>query len=86
MRGIQIRCPLRNVGFVLGLQTIVYDYDRHVLTDEFALISGSSSIKMRDGKTGAVFIVDSHNLYSSGKRLQLGGSILLLLLTLLCVV
>ncbi|XP_009392636.2 aspartic proteinase 36 [Musa acuminata AAA Group] len=68
---------------VLSNKLVLYDLENQVIgwTD----YNCSSSIKVRDGKTGAVFIVDSHNLYSSGKRLQLGGSILLLLLTLVCV-
>ncbi|THU51228.1 hypothetical protein C4D60_Mb06t28780 [Musa balbisiana] len=47
------------------------------------LLGGSSSIKIRDDKSGAIYTVDAHNI-SSGRRLQLGRSILLLLPTLLC--
>jgi len=46
----------------------------------FLLVSGSSSIKIEDDKTGSVYTVDAQNI-SAGWRFQWHKSLILLLVT-----
>lgn len=66
---------------VLSNKLVLYDLENQVIG--WTEYNCSSSIKIRDDKSGAIYTVDAHNI-SSGRRLQLGRSILLLLPTLLC--
>ncbi|XP_042440454.1 aspartic proteinase 39-like isoform X2 [Zingiber officinale] len=63
---------------VLSNKLIVYDLENQVIG--WTEYNCSSSIKVQEGKTATTYSVDAHNI-SSGRRLQLQSSTVLLLLT-----
>ncbi|KAK3145081.1 hypothetical protein QOZ80_4AG0322760 [Eleusine coracana subsp. coracana] len=67
---------------VLSNKLVVYDLENQVIgwTD----YNCSSSIKIKDDKTGATYTVDSHNI-SSGWRFYWHKSLILLLVTMMCI-
>ncbi|PUZ46604.1 hypothetical protein GQ55_7G094000 [Panicum hallii var. hallii] len=67
---------------VLSNKLVVYDLENQVIgwTD----YNCSSSIKVKDDKTGATYTVNSHDISSSGWRFHWHKSLVLLLVTVVC--
>ncbi|XP_073007789.1 aspartic proteinase 36-like [Typha latifolia] len=63
---------------VLANKLVLYDLENQVIG--WTEYNCSSSIKIQDDKTGAIYTIDAHNL-SSGWSLEWGKSVALLLLT-----
>ncbi|XP_072970111.1 aspartic proteinase 36-like [Typha angustifolia] len=70
---------------VLSNKLVLYDLENQVIG--WTEYNCSSSIQIKDEKTGAIYAVDAHNI-SSAYRFELGLSVMLLLLTImiLCMV
>ncbi|XP_038972624.1 aspartic proteinase 39-like isoform X1 [Phoenix dactylifera] len=65
----------------LSNKLVLYDLENQVIG--WTEHNCSSSIQIKDDKTGAIFTVDAHNI-SSAHRLEVGMSILLLLIIMIC--
>jgi hypothetical protein len=77
-------CKFRVIKTVLSIETaVVRMASRFIVAPVLFLISGSSSIKIKDDSTGAIYTVDAHNI-SSGWRFLWHKYLILLLVTMMC--
>jgi hypothetical protein len=67
---------------VLSDKLVVYNLENHVIgwTD----YNCSSSIKIKDDSTGAIYTVDAHNISSAGWRFLWHKYLILLIVTMMC--